>query len=609
MGKKKGIASFGATASAPKASLDWTASTISKREENKMRSLGLISSAESDFVHPGSVSRPKPPKGFTVMFVAFLQRGLSLPAHEFLRCLLFSYGIQLWQLTPNSILHLSIFITVCEAFLGIDPHWGLWRKIVYVKHHSGNDGPHVVDGVGFIASSIALCYPPTPESGAAPEDDDASEETEDDRNVLEDSDASGDEAPEDDALIKSKHRRKINEDLMTTAESSPSGRDDDDADAIPSPAPSRETSAPQVTKGPSRLFAEEDDLELFSSEEDDDVPLSKRAKIISDKAESAKESMPSTAESDHTATPPPRTTVAKVKASSVNPSASASPPPSSSDHVRWHALATARTCAGVLRPLPEGPGPTSSGSLPALRVARRCSPVGFGRQHILARPVGHSTTTASTSAAEMANALVTYEELPEEHKKKYDEIKAAFESDLIGSFEKTRTHGIRWKGFSPEGVLDEVDLSTPSEERTRALRQEVNYMVAHSLHRHSESLVNAFERIAVRVVEEIMKHQYSPSGPALGTHQGEIPFQTRPPLPFALAAPEPPGSPAYVVYKIGGDPGDCQFLQEPPKEIPHGYVCTYVLDCNNLARTNQIATHSGTNQIATRGISGADADK
>jgi hypothetical protein len=61
-----------------------------------------------------------------------------------------SYGIQLWQLTPNSILHLSIFITVCEAYLGIDTHWGLWRKIFYVKRHSGNDGPHVVVGVGFI---------------------------------------------------------------------------------------------------------------------------------------------------------------------------------------------------------------------------------------------------------------------------------------------------------------------------------------------------------------------------------------------------------------------------------------------------------------------------
>ncbi|XP_051191609.1 uncharacterized protein [Lolium perenne] len=200
----------------------------------------------------------------------------------------------------------------------------------------------------------------------------------------------------------------------------------------------------------------------------------------------------------------------------------------------------------------------------------------------------------------MSETPITYEELPEEHKKKYDEIKAAFESDLIGSFERARKHGVRWKGFSPEGVLDEIDLSVPSKERTRALRQEVNYMVAHSLHRHFESLVNAFERVAVRVVQEIMKHQYSPSGPAIGDHQGEIPFQTRPQLPFALAAPEPPGSPAYVVYKIGGDPGDYQFLQEPPKEIPHGYVCTYVPDCTNLACTNQ---------IATGGISGTDADK
>jgi hypothetical protein len=78
---------------------------------------------------------------------------------------------------------------------------------------------------------------------------------------------------------------------------------------------------------------------------------------------------------------------------------------------------------------------------------------------------------------------ITYEELSEEHKQRYDEIKAAFEADLLGSFERTRHHDIRWKGFSSEGALNEVDLSTPTEERTRALRQEVNYIVAHSLHR------------------------------------------------------------------------------------------------------------------------------
>jgi hypothetical protein len=146
---------------------------------------------------------------------------------------------------------------------------------------------------------------------------------------------------------------------------------------------------------------------------------------------------------------------------------------------------------------------------------------------------------------------------------------------------RTRHHGIRWKGFSPEGTLDGVDLSLPSKERTRALRQEVNYMVAHSLHRHSKSLVNAFERVTLRVIQEIMKSQYSPIGPTLGSHKGELLFQTRPPLPYALAAPESHGAPAYVVYKVGGDPGDYQFFNEPPKEVPHGYACAYIPDISN----------------------------
>ncbi|KAK1670442.1 hypothetical protein QYE76_058601 [Lolium multiflorum] len=114
----------------------------------------------------------------------------------------------------------------------------------------------------------------------------------------------------------------------------------------------------------------------------------------------------------------------------------------------------------------------------------------------------------------MADEQIKYEDLPPEHKKKYNELKAIFEADLIGSFEKTRSHGIRFKWFQPEGVFEGIDMSLPSEDRTRALHQEINYVVAHSLHRHSESLVNTLERVALRVVQEIMKHQYSPSGPA-----------------------------------------------------------------------------------------------
>ncbi|KAK1620440.1 hypothetical protein QYE76_025957 [Lolium multiflorum] len=61
------------------------------------------------------------------------------------------------------------------------------------------------------------------------------------------------------------------------------------------------------------------------------------------------------------------------------------------------------------------------------------------------------------------------------------------------------------------------------------------------------------------MIQEVMRHQYSPSGPALGTYQGEVPLQSRPPLPFALAAPEVPNSPAYAVDMVEDMyPGRCQ---------------------------------------------------
>jgi hypothetical protein len=57
--------------------------------------------------------------------------------------------------------------------------------------------------------------------------------------------------------------------------------------------------------------------------------------------------------------------------------------------------------------------------------------MGFDRQHILAHPVGLSSSTTSTSAIRMTREdPIMYEELLAEHKQKYDEIKALFEADL-----------------------------------------------------------------------------------------------------------------------------------------------------------------------------------
>ncbi|KAK1691756.1 hypothetical protein QYE76_008453 [Lolium multiflorum] len=92
-----------------------------------------------------------------------------------------------------------------------------------------------------------------------------------------------------------------------------------------------------------------------------------------------------------------------------------------------------------------------------------------------------------------------------------------------------------------------------------SLRQEISCMVTHSLHRHSESLVNTLEHVAFRMIQEVMKHQHPLLGPALGTYQGEVPLQSRPPSSFAAAASEAPNSPSCAVDRVEDTyPGRCQ---------------------------------------------------
>jgi hypothetical protein len=114
------------------AATSWVPSVFTQKELNKARADGLVSD-DDQVIFPSTERIPKPRDGFRVMFFAFLLRGLSLPAHEFLRGLLFVYGVQLHQLTPKSILHIACFITLCESFLGIDPHFLLWRSLFWLR--------------------------------------------------------------------------------------------------------------------------------------------------------------------------------------------------------------------------------------------------------------------------------------------------------------------------------------------------------------------------------------------------------------------------------------------------------------------------------------------
>jgi hypothetical protein len=66
------------------------------------------------------------------MFVRFSERGLALPASDFFKGLLGYYGVEYVNLNPNGIFRTAVFIHFCEAFLGIKPHWILFRKFFQV---------------------------------------------------------------------------------------------------------------------------------------------------------------------------------------------------------------------------------------------------------------------------------------------------------------------------------------------------------------------------------------------------------------------------------------------------------------------------------------------
>ena len=110
--------------------------------EKKIANLRVAGYLATDIVHrlpdKGQVI-PTPGPHERVVFLAHFVCGLGFPLHPFVRGLTFYYGLDFHDLAPNFVLNISAFIVVCEAFLRIKPHFGLWLQIFCVK-------PKIVSG-------------------------------------------------------------------------------------------------------------------------------------------------------------------------------------------------------------------------------------------------------------------------------------------------------------------------------------------------------------------------------------------------------------------------------------------------------------------------------
>ena len=114
-------------------------SSVTDEDIKKLRRAGYL---PDDIVHrlPDEgqlIPTPRPHE--RVVFLTHFLHGLGFPLHPFVRGIMFYYGLDFHDLVLNFIRNMSAFIVICEAFLRIKPHFGLWLKTFNVK-------PKVVSG-------------------------------------------------------------------------------------------------------------------------------------------------------------------------------------------------------------------------------------------------------------------------------------------------------------------------------------------------------------------------------------------------------------------------------------------------------------------------------
>ena len=112
----------------------WPAPTTTEDQLRELVSDGLIQSKDiADWRAPGDHRVPAPGPGEIILFISFIHAGLCLPAFAFLHRFLSYFGISLNHLALNVVLHLSVFVHLCETFLGIPPSLSLFRYFFCLK--------------------------------------------------------------------------------------------------------------------------------------------------------------------------------------------------------------------------------------------------------------------------------------------------------------------------------------------------------------------------------------------------------------------------------------------------------------------------------------------
>jgi hypothetical protein len=128
--------------------LGWSVSVVMQEQLQNLMSQGYMTATELATCRvPEDPVSPVPMGGYIVVCATFYEQGFSAQSHRFLCSLLQFYGLELHHLTPSRILHMATFMTLCEAYMGIEPHFNLLNYFFRARLRQGSDVEVAVLGI------------------------------------------------------------------------------------------------------------------------------------------------------------------------------------------------------------------------------------------------------------------------------------------------------------------------------------------------------------------------------------------------------------------------------------------------------------------------------
>ena len=92
------------------------ASTIQEKDIKKLREAGYLAKKIGHRLPTVGHIVPTPEPHERVVFLPHFVRRIGFTLHPFICGIMYYYGIDLHDLSPNSFLNISTFIVVCEGF-------------------------------------------------------------------------------------------------------------------------------------------------------------------------------------------------------------------------------------------------------------------------------------------------------------------------------------------------------------------------------------------------------------------------------------------------------------------------------------------------------------